>query len=151
MKSPVDCKSLSDRELLSRLKQAAAQERRSLVHLLCYLAETDRRELYAKESYPSLFVYCTTELHYSEGAAYRRIHAARAASKFPAIFSLLDDGELSLGAISMLAPHLTKENFGGPTRSGSGQKQTGFTVPARVPCAWNRALRLCSASAYALN
>lgn len=54
MKSPVDCKSLSDREVLSRLKQAAAQERRSLIHLLCYLAETGRRELYAKESYPSL-------------------------------------------------------------------------------------------------
>jgi hypothetical protein len=45
-------------------------------------------------------------LHYSEGAAYKRIRAARAIRRFPSILEMLRDGRLSLAAISMLHPHL---------------------------------------------
>ncbi|MFH1725141.1 MAG: HNH endonuclease signature motif containing protein [Elusimicrobiota bacterium] len=135
MQIPVDCDTLSDRDLIFRLKQATTQERRSLIMLLCYLAEADRRQLHAKESSPSLFAYCVAELHYCEGAAYRRIHAARAASKFPAIYSLLADGALSLGTISMLAPHLTKENSGNllARAQGKSKRELQFLLASLSP------------------
>jgi hypothetical protein len=43
----------------------------------------------------------------SEDVAYKRICAARAARRFPAIFDALADGRLHVSAVVMLAPHLT--------------------------------------------
>ncbi|HAM34946.1 MAG TPA: hypothetical protein DEB40_04130 [Elusimicrobia bacterium] len=101
---------LGDKELLARLKSLVDEEKRHLVGLLACLDEVDRRKLFAKQGYPSMFAYCVGELRYSEGAAARRIHAARAARSFAEIFSLLADGALSLSAISMLAPYLNDAN-----------------------------------------
>src|SRR5439155_1261623 len=51
--------------------------------------------------------------HLSEDAAYKRIQAARAARKFPAIFDAVAEGRLHLSAACMLAPYLTPENADG--------------------------------------
>jgi len=56
-----------------------------------------------------MFAYAVEALHLSESAAYRRIHAARAARRFPRLLALVADGTLHLAAICMLAPHLTVE------------------------------------------
>src|SRR5437667_3526285 len=50
------------------------------------------------------------ELHLSEDGAYKRIHAARAARKFPALFSAVAERRLHLTGAGLLAPHLTAEN-----------------------------------------
>src|SRR5437667_10698316 len=50
------------------------------------------------------------ELHLSEDGAYKRIHAARAARQFPALFSAVAEGRLHLTGAGLLAPHLTAEN-----------------------------------------
>jgi hypothetical protein len=55
-----------------------------------------------------MFSFCVHELRLSEEAAYKRIHAARAARRFPAIFPALADGRLHLTAVVLLAPHLTE-------------------------------------------
>jgi 5-methylcytosine-specific restriction endonuclease McrA len=55
------------------------------------------------------FSYLVHELNRSDDAAAKRIHAARAAHRFPALFEALADGRLHLSAVVMLAPHLTEE------------------------------------------
>ena len=101
---------LSDDELLSSVKTLACAERRATAQLIAALAELDRRKLFLGLGYPSLFNYCTQALHLSEHAAYGRIEAVRAASRFPVVFSELADGAVTLTTICLLAPLLTAEN-----------------------------------------
>src|SRR5215510_373913 len=72
--------------------------------------ELDVRRLYLGEGYSSLFTYCTQALHLAEGAAYNRIEAARAARRFPAVLTALEEGSVTLTAVRLLAPHLTEDN-----------------------------------------
>jgi len=102
---------LSDGVLLRRLSELVARDRSTTADLLAHIAEVDARHLYAPAAYPSMFAYCVEELHMSEDAAYRRIHVARAARRFPVLFGELESGRLHLYAVSLLAPHLTQENL----------------------------------------
>jgi hypothetical protein len=70
----------------------------------------DERRLYAREAFPSMFVYCMDVLHLSEAEAYLRILAARASRQNPLLLTMLADGRLHLTAIALLARHLTCEN-----------------------------------------
>jgi hypothetical protein len=101
---------LTDAQIISGLDQAVAAERRSIALVLAFLKELDRRSLWKKEAYSSLFEYCVKRLKYAEGAAYKRITAARKAAQYPELLSLLEDGKLSLGVVSTIVPHLTPEN-----------------------------------------
>jgi hypothetical protein len=73
-------------------------------------AEVDARRLYVPAGYPSMFEYCVAELRLSEDAAYKRIQAARAARRFPVLFTALAEGRLHLAGVCLLASHLTPEN-----------------------------------------
>jgi 5-methylcytosine-specific restriction endonuclease McrA len=53
-----------------------------------------------------MYEYCLRELGFSEDTTFKRIRAARAARRFPAIYGLLADGRLHVSAVVMLAPHL---------------------------------------------
>src|SRR5688500_5412033 len=99
----------SDSELLDELKRLAAQERGGTVHVIAALMVVDARRLYLVEGCPSLFVYCTQVLHFSEHAAYLRIEAARTGRRFPVILERLADGSLTLTTIGLLRAHLTSE------------------------------------------
>src|SRR5207249_8055047 len=99
-----------DAVLLRGLKDLVARDRHITAALLAHIAEVDARRLFAPAGHPSMFVYCLKELHLSEEAAFKRIHAARTARRFPAIFAALADGRLHLSAVVMLAPHLSPEN-----------------------------------------
>jgi hypothetical protein len=57
----------------------------------------------------------------SEDAAYRRITAARAARRSPAIFPMVADGRLHLTAVLLLAPYLTRETADGLLRVAVGK------------------------------
>jgi hypothetical protein len=102
---------LTDDALASATSHLVAQDRQTTASLLAHLAEFDARQLHLALGYPSLFAYCVEELHCSESAAYRRIHAARASRKFPRLLALVGDGRLHLAAICLLAPHLTDGNL----------------------------------------
>ncbi|HEU4926916.1 MAG TPA: HNH endonuclease signature motif containing protein, partial [Vicinamibacterales bacterium] len=58
----------------------------------------------------SMFSYCTQVLHLSEHAAYARIAAARAATRFPVVMGLLIEGAITLTTITLLGRYLTADN-----------------------------------------
>jgi hypothetical protein len=70
----------------------------------------EERRLHLREGCSSLFTYCTGVLAMDEGAAYKRIHAARAVAKFPALRDEVAAGRLHLSAVVLLAPKLTAQN-----------------------------------------
>src|SRR5205085_12586590 len=100
-------KHLSDDAVLTDLKSRAADERRSTAQLLASIAEVDARRLFVPAGCSSMFVYCVSELHFSESAAYDRIEVARLARRFPALFEAFEQGRLHLTAIRTLGPVLT--------------------------------------------
>ncbi len=101
---------LSDEHLLRDVETAAAHERGATADLIALLGEIDTRRLYLQQGYSSMFVYCTRGLCLSEHAAYGRIEAARAATKFPIVLDRLADGSVTLTTICLLANHLTTGN-----------------------------------------
>ena len=96
--------------LTRELAAVVAHERTATAAVLAHLAEFDARRLYLPAGYPSMVAYCLHELRLSEDGAYKRIHAARAARKFPALFSAVAEGRLHLTGAGLLVPHLTAEN-----------------------------------------
>ena len=103
---------LSDRTLLRDLAAHVTKERGATAVVLAHIAEVEAREAYRAAGYSSMHAYCVGKLHFSEEAAYKRIHAARKARRFPAIFSAVADGRLHLSAVLLLASHLTDETAG---------------------------------------
>jgi hypothetical protein len=102
--------SLTDDDLLARVRALAGHERVATAELVASLAELDARRLYLGAGCSSLFTYCTRVLRLSESAAYARIEAARATRRFPQILDRLADGRLTLSAVCLLGRVLTVEN-----------------------------------------
>jgi hypothetical protein len=102
--------SLTNEQLLARVKTLAADERAATATLLASLAELDARRAYLGEGYASLFTYCTQALHLSEDAAYNRTKAAGAARKWPVILPMIADGSITLTTVRRLADSLTDAN-----------------------------------------
>ena len=86
----------------TKLKRAIYREQLSTLNVLDELIELDRTKAYLKVS-SSLFHFLTNELRYSEGAAMRRIHAARLIAKFSNVRELLRTRQVSLCTLSMIA------------------------------------------------
>jgi hypothetical protein len=102
---------ISDADLVARVRSLVARERGATAHLVAHLAELDTRDVYLREGYGSLFVYCTNALGLSEGETGNRIEAARAARRFPEILERLAEGAITLTTVRLLAPHLTLEKL----------------------------------------
>ena len=85
-------------------------ERSATADFVACLGEFDRRRLFLELGFSSIYAYCATRLHLTEGAAYRRIEAARASVRFPAVFDMLRDGRLSLATAALIGPKLTPAN-----------------------------------------
>jgi 5-methylcytosine-specific restriction endonuclease McrA len=104
-------KGLSDQTLLTQLEVLSVTENEATVDILLHLAEVEKRELYAREGYSSLFAYCTqSKLRYSEPAAGRRISCARVVTRFPELIELLLQRELNLSTLSLVSGILSAEN-----------------------------------------
>ena len=101
---------LSERSLLDRSDTDAGRERSGTADLLADIAEVEERKSYLTAGYPSLFAWCVGRLRLCDQAALKRIQAARAARRFPAIFPAVAEGRLHLTAVVLLAPHLTEHN-----------------------------------------
>jgi HNH endonuclease len=126
---------LSDPELVAEVARLAGSERRMTASLIAHLAELDTRRLHLRAGFPSLFVYCTQVLQLSEGGAYNRIVAARAARRFPAALEQLAEGVLNLGTLRLIAPHLTQENRGElfALAAGKGKREVEESLARRFP------------------
>jgi len=101
---------LGDDVIVRNLAALVVRDQTSTAMLLAYVAEIDVRKLYVPAGYPSLFAYCTEELHMSEDVACKRIAAARAARNFPALIVAIAEGRLHVSGVTVLAPHLTTGN-----------------------------------------
>jgi 5-methylcytosine-specific restriction endonuclease McrA len=101
---------LTDAQLLAEVPLLVSRERYATAMLVASLAEVEARKLYLARGYSSLYSYCSEELHLSEGAAYRRMTAAKVVNRFPISLEYLSDGSLSLTTASILAPNLTQAN-----------------------------------------
>ena len=101
---------MTDNEVIEKMKEIGQSERKVQARWLYYLAEVDRRKLYARDGYSSLFDFVVDELKYAKGTAGKRIYIMRVAEKYPVIYSLIENQKLCLTAISTLAAYLTPEN-----------------------------------------
>src|SRR6266850_304710 len=97
---------LADDALLARLTATLEAHHRIEAELLALIAEVDRRKLFLEAGCSSMFAYAVEVLHLSEAAAYKRITAARIGMRFPRALSMIENGQIHLAAISLLAPHL---------------------------------------------
>jgi len=101
--------SLSDHELHSKTLGAAVNEKKSTFALLEYLAEVDRRRLYAERGFSSLWIYVHQELGYSEAQASERVGAMRLMIKIPAVKQSLITNKLTLTSAAKLATFVKRE------------------------------------------
>jgi hypothetical protein len=104
---------LGDAALLRALASLVAQDRVTTAALLAHIAEVDARALYLPRGYASMHAYCVEALHLSDDSAYKRIQAARATRRFPALFDAVAAGRLHLSAVCLIAPHLTRDTYDG--------------------------------------
>jgi hypothetical protein len=105
-------RSISDHQLLSDTDAIAVQDRKLTLTLLVHLHEIERRKLYAKRGYSSMFDYCTTRLRLSEGSAMRRIRTSRCLARYPELYPLLESGEVNLMSVALIARVLRPANAG---------------------------------------
>ncbi len=96
--------------LLAEFADSLSRDRESTVDLLIQIGVIEARKLYVPLACSSMYVYCTQVMHMSEWTALKRIRAARAARRFPAILPMIAEGKLHLSAVVLLAQHLTHEN-----------------------------------------
>src|SRR6185503_17963626 len=101
---------LSDRELEGRLEALVSSERSTTARLVAHLAEVLERRLHLTQAYPTMTEYCREKLHLKEDDAGRRIVAARLGTRYPAIFPMLDSGELTLSVACKLKPYISDKN-----------------------------------------
>ena len=102
--------SLTDDEVIASLQELLGQSRRVEAPLVAHIGEVHTRHLYARYAVSSMFSYCTTVLHLSEGETQLRINVAKATRDHPVLLEMLTDGRLHLSGISRLAPVLTADN-----------------------------------------
>jgi hypothetical protein len=102
---------LSDAQLLESLKTLCRHGRAWLARLLAHLIEVEERRLHLEAACPSMFQFCVQRLGMSEDEACRRIHAARLARRFPDLLARIEQGELTLSTMALLADALTPSNF----------------------------------------
>ena len=110
LKKQNDLTIMKDHDLLTRFSWVVQKEREAITTVVSYLSEIEKRKLYLKEAYSSLFSFVTQKFHYSEGAAYRRIQASKVSQIYPEVLELLSKGKVSLMTLSLIEPHLMKEN-----------------------------------------
>lgn len=110
--------SLPDSTLLQKTETLAAEERRITLSVLHHLAEVDRRLLWARESYPSLFEFCVKRLKYTEAQTQRRISAMRLLSRVPEVESKIASGEIKVSQLAQVQTFIRAE------KKESGRKVT---------------------------
>lgn len=100
----------TDTYILRGIRNLIVKDRRLKSDFLVYLGESDRRKLYAKEGYSSLFRWLTEHHGLSESSALKRIQVARLAVKYPFLYRDIAAGTYSLTALGRLAPFITAHN-----------------------------------------
>ncbi|MEA2749576.1 MAG: hypothetical protein QOI41_3719 [Myxococcales bacterium] len=105
-----DLTGLTDDALVSRLSTLCAEGHALTARLIVHLIEVEARRLDLRAACTSMFDFCQRRLGMSEGAAFRRITAARLVKRFPLLLGRIERGELHLSTLVLIRPHLTEQN-----------------------------------------
>ncbi len=93
---------LSDDRLLERTKELSRVEHHLEVVVIDHLREIQKRRLYLRRGFSSLFDYAVRELGYSDAAAWRRIKAMRLCADVEGVRERLQNGTMTLNAAAQL-------------------------------------------------
>ncbi len=102
-------KNFSDESLLSEIQTQVRTEREAQIAVLHCLREIDIRKLHLTRGFGSLHEFLVKALHYSDGAAHRRLNAMRLLKELPQVELKLSQGKVSLSTVSKLQDFLTAE------------------------------------------
>ncbi len=114
---------LTDQSLVQRLIELVKVERRTTAEILEHIKEIDRRKLYLKLGYSSLFAYLTDGIGYTPASAQRRIDAARILRAVPEAKHDLESGQLNVSRMSLMAQSLRQKKKESPEVSLSNQEK----------------------------
>ncbi len=112
---------LSNNAVIQEGDRAVRNEHALLISILECLNEIDKRSLYLKEGYSSLFAFCTCRWRYSPSKTGRFIAAARCMKKFPAARMLLVDRKITVCGLAKIGRLLAEGNPEEILRSVSGK------------------------------
>src|SRR5690606_6924098 len=107
---------MSHLEFHNKFKKLVQDERDLLIEIIRVIQKCDAKRIYLELGYPNLFTYMVQGLGYSEGAAQRRIDAARLSREIPAVAAKLESGEMTLSHVSMIQKASRRK----PTDAGVG-------------------------------
>ena len=115
---------LSNRQIMKKGDLAVQKRHELAIEILDCLIEIDRRSLYLKEGYSSLFDFCLRRWHYSRPKAGRTIAVARCMKNFPAVRTLLVEQKITVCGVALIAGILTEKNVRELLREVSGKTYT---------------------------
>ena len=105
----INLKRMSNDQLLLQTKNLVQKERQINLQVLQHLQEIEKRKLYLKRGFSSLFEYAVKELGYSESSAYRRIKAMKLCKELPETKTQISTGKLNLCTASKLQTVFEKQ------------------------------------------
>ena len=126
---------LTDSELVSRLSALCLEGHALTARMIVHLMEVEERRLDLRAACTSMFDFCQRKLGMSEGAAFRRINAARLVKRFPSLLARIERGELHLSTLVLLRPHLAEQNVEelSAAVAGKTQRQVEELLARRAP------------------
>ncbi|HEU5058398.1 MAG TPA: HNH endonuclease [Kofleriaceae bacterium] len=119
---------MSDAEVVGRLRELLGKERWLTAAVLLHLGEVEARELHLRAACSSMHVYCTRVLGMSDDEAFKRIRAARAVRRYPAVEAAVAEGRLHLSGVVLLAPHLSVDNAEELVAEASGKSKAEIEI-----------------------
>ena len=122
---------LSDDCLLERTKELSGIEHHLEVVVIDHLREIQKRRLYLRRGFSSLFDYAVRELGYSDAAAWRRIKAMRLCAEIDGVRERLQDGTMTLNAAAQLQNAFDRQERKKERAASSAPGGTGFGAAAR--------------------
>ena len=122
---------LSDDRLLERTKELSGIEHHLEVVVIDHLREIQKRRLYLRRGFSSLFDYAVRELGYSDAAAWRRLKAMRLCADIDGVRERLQDGSMTLNAAAQLQNAFDRQERNRDRAARSAPGRNGFEAAAR--------------------
>ena len=122
---------LSDDRLLARTKELSGIEHHIEVVVIDHLREIQKRRLFLRRGFSSLFDYAVRELGYSDAAAWRRLKAMRLCADIDGVRERLQDGSMTLNAAAQLQNAFDRQDRTRERAVRSAPGGTGFGDAAR--------------------
>ena len=122
---------LSDDRLLERTKELSGIEHHLEVVVIDHLREIQKRRLYLRRGFSSLFDYAVRELGYSDAAAWRRIKAMRLCADVEGVRERLRNGTMTLNAAAQLQNAFDRHERKKERAARSAPSGAGFGAAAQ--------------------